>query len=118
MFVGLLIGATPLYGLHLVLVVAVCLPLRLDAPVAYLAANISNPFIAPFLSFAEIETGSFLRTGHGAEVSIAALRANGIGPYVRDVIVGTLAFAPALATVGGALTWASVTVVRRLRRKA
>lgn len=115
--IGLLIGATPLYGLHLVLVVGVCLPLRLDAPVAYLAANVSNPFIAPFINFAEIETGSFLRTGHAADISVEALRANGIGPYLRDVVLGTLAFAPGLAAVGGALTWAGVALVRRLRGK-
>ncbi len=118
MAIGLLIGATPLYGLHLVLVVGICLPLRLDAPVAYLAANISNPFIAPFLMFAEIETGSFLQAGHAADVSVAALRATGPGPYFRDMVIGTLAFAPALALVGGALTWALVWGARRLRRGA
>ena len=35
---GLLIGATPLYGLHLILVMAVCVPLKLDVPLSYLAA--------------------------------------------------------------------------------
>lgn len=115
MAVGLLIGVTPLYGFHLILVVAVCLPLRLDAPVAYLAANISNPFIAPFLSFTEIEIGSFLRTGHATDISMTTIKSGGIGPYVRDVMVGTLVFAPALAIVGGALTWAGVTLVRKVR---
>lgn len=95
----------------------ICLPLRLDAPVAYLAANVSNPFIAPFLMFAEIETGSYLHGGHAADVSVAALRANGPGPYFRDMVLGTLAFAPALALVGGALTWLFVYAAKRARAR-
>ena len=116
--VGLLIGATPLYGLHLILVVAVCLPLRLDAPVAYLAANVSNPFFAPFLSMAEIETGAFVRSGSFLPLTPEVIRAHGITPFLRDALVGTAFFAPALAAIGGALTWASVALVRALKRKA
>ena len=48
----------PLYGLHFPLCLAVCLPLQLDVVVAYLAANISNPLVAPFLVTAEVEIGS------------------------------------------------------------
>lgn len=113
----MLIGATPLYGFHLILVVGVCLPLRLDAPVAYLAANISNPFFAPFLSLAEIETGAFVRSGSFLPLTPEVIRTHGIAPFLRDALVGTLFFAPALAAVGGALTWASVALVRALRRK-
>jgi len=115
--IGLLIGATPLYGFHLILVVGVCLPLRLDAPVAYLAANISNPFFAPFLSLAEIETGAFVRSGAFLPLTPEVIRTHGIAPFLRDALVGTAFFAPALAAVGGALTWASVALVRALRRK-
>lgn len=94
-----------------------CLPLRLDAPVAYLAANVSNPFFAPFLSLAEIETGAFVRTGAFLPLSPEAIRAHGITPFLGDALVGTAFFAPALAALGGALTWVSVTLVRALRRK-
>jgi len=58
--VGLIIGMTPVFGLHWLIVIGVCVPLRLDAGVAYLAANISLPFIAPFITFAELETGAFV----------------------------------------------------------
>ena len=37
-------SATLLYGLHFWIVVAICVPLKLDAALAYLAANISLPF--------------------------------------------------------------------------
>ncbi len=113
---GLLIGATPLYGLHLVLVMGVCLPLKLDVPLAYLAANISNPFVAPFLLLAEIETGAMARAGVWRDLSAEAVRQSGPAPYLADVVVGTLAFAPALALVGGAATYGAAALAQRLRR--
>lgn len=114
--VGLLIGATPLYGLHLVLVMAVCIPLRLDVPLAYLAANVSLPFIAPFLSVAEIQAGSLVRTGAWRPLSVDAVRQQGLLPFVGDLAIGVLVFAPALAFVGGCATWATTSVAQRLRR--
>ena len=52
--IGIAVGVTPLWGVHWALVLAICLPLRLDAGVAYLASNVSLPFFAPFITFAEI----------------------------------------------------------------
>jgi uncharacterized protein (DUF2062 family)/SAM-dependent methyltransferase len=114
--VGLLIGVTPLWGLHFWLVVAVCVPLRLDAAVAYLAANISLPFIAPFLTFAELEIGAWILTGHATGIDLDAVRAHRWSDvaHVADMLlVGTLVFAPAIALVGGALTFGMVTRARR-----
>jgi SAM-dependent methyltransferase len=68
--VGLAVGVTPLYGFHLPIVLAICVPLRLDAPIAYVAANISLPFLAPFLWLAEIEIGAWLRTGIGLALDV------------------------------------------------
>ena len=63
MGVGLFIGALPLYGLHFPLCAAVCLPLRLDLVAAYLAAQVSNPFVAPFLVFSTVSVnGPFPQT--------------------------------------------------------
>src|SRR5262249_30737884 len=61
--VGLAIGVTPLWGVHWLLVAAVCVPLRLDAGVAFLASNVSLPFVAPFITFAEIELGARVLRG-------------------------------------------------------
>jgi uncharacterized protein (DUF2062 family) len=116
--VGLLIGATPLYGLHLILVMAVCVPLKLDVPLSYLAANISLPFFAPFLSLAEIETGALVRSGAWRDLSPAVVRRDGITPYLGDAIVGVGVFAPALAAVGGALTYGLARLVQRLRARS
>ena len=73
--VGLVIGMTPAFGLHWLIVIAVCVPLRLDTGVAYLAANISMPFIAPFITFAEVETGALLL--HGRFMAIEPERPEG-----------------------------------------
>jgi uncharacterized protein (DUF2062 family) len=117
--VGLAIGVTPLYGLHLWIVLAICLPLKLDAPVAYLAANISLPFISPFLLFAEVEIGAWVRTGHGAALSLEALKSADRGAVLAqlavEAVVGTAIFAPMMAALGFALTYALVSRARRTR---
>ncbi len=117
--VGLLIGVTPLWGLHFWLVVAVCVPLKLDAAVAYLAANVSVPFIAPFLTLAEVEIGAVALTGHGVSLSLDAVRAHRLEDVHRAadmLLVGTSIFAPAVAAVGGALTFVLVARARRSPR--
>lgn len=111
--VGLAIGVTPLWGFHFWLVLAVCVPLRLDAPVAYLAANISLPFIAPFLSFAEIEIGARVLSGAWLELSAEAVRAHGFAAFFREIVVGTVIFAPAVAVVGGVITYSLLSVLKR-----
>jgi uncharacterized protein (DUF2062 family)/SAM-dependent methyltransferase len=111
--VGLAIGVTPLYGFHLPLVVAVCLPLGLDTPVAYLAANISLPFIAPFLSIAEIEIGARITTGAWLALTREALRQHGIRPFLREIVIGTAIFSPLVATLGAFVTFAVASLFRR-----
>jgi SAM-dependent methyltransferase len=113
--VGLAIGVTPLWGLHLVLVLAVCIPLALDAPLAYLAANVSIPVFAPFLTMAELEIGSYLMTGGPLPTSLALVRAHGIGTFARQLVVGTVVFAPTVAVVGGGLAFAVVRLAGRRR---
>ncbi len=114
--VGLFIGVTPLYGLHLLLVMAVCLPFRLDVPISYLAANISMPLISPFLALAEIEIGSMVRTGAWRALSIDVIKREGVRPFLGDVIVGVAVFAPSTAALGGSVTYGVARLGRYLRR--
>jgi uncharacterized protein (DUF2062 family)/SAM-dependent methyltransferase len=103
--IGLFIGCQPLYGLHLVLVLAICVPLRLDAVLSYLAANISNPFVAPFLIFSEVETGAWLSTGHAAAFDLARARAVGATGFVRQLVIGGVVVGALVAALGFALAW-------------
>jgi uncharacterized protein (DUF2062 family) len=115
--VGLVIGMTPAFGLHWLIVIAVCVPLRLDTGVAYLAANISMPFIAPFITFAEIETGALLL--HGAFMPIAPrdLQEIGLGRLIAELAVGTAILAPIGGALGAAIAYAMVAWRRRRRRE-
>jgi uncharacterized protein (DUF2062 family)/SAM-dependent methyltransferase len=110
--VGLAVGVTPLWGVHIFLVLAICVPLGLDAPVSYLAANISIPPIAPFLGLAEVEIGSWLLTRHALALDVETLRAMGPWAFAKELVVGTLLFSPAMAVLGGVVTYASVSAVR------
>ena len=61
--IGLFVGALPLYGIHIGVCVVLARMFRLNDAVMYAAANISNPFFAPFLIALEIAIGDYLRHG-------------------------------------------------------
>jgi SAM-dependent methyltransferase len=104
--VGLAIGVTPLYGLHLALVLAVCLPLRLDARLAYVAANVSVPPVAPLLGFVEVQLGSLVRNGEFLPLRRETLEQVGPQAFLFDLVVGTPILAAALAALGYGATLA------------
>ena len=111
--VGLVIGMTPAFGLHWLIVIAVCMPLRLDSGVAYLAANISLPFIAPFITFAELETGAFVLHHHFLSIAPSDVRTMALRKLAAELVVGTALVAPTGGAIGGALTYALVAWRRR-----
>ena len=110
--VGLFIGCQPLYGLHFVLVMAVCVPLRLDAVLAYLAANISNPLLAPFLVFSEVEVGAYLASGRFVAFDLAQARATCAGGVARHLLLGGVTVGAGVAAAGFGVAW----LVASLRR--
>lgn len=116
MAVGLAVGVTPLWGAHWAIVLAVCVPLRLDAGVALLASNVSLPFVAPFITLAEIELGARLVRGAWLSLSREDLRSLPLSTVATEVALGTLAVAASSAAIGAALTYAIVARVRRARR--
>jgi uncharacterized protein (DUF2062 family) len=101
--IGLFVGCLPLYGLHLPLCAAICVPLGLDLVLAYLAANISNPLLAPLLVFVEVELGALLLTGHGVPFDLEAARRTGVGGFVLQAALGSLVFGLVLGALGGCL---------------
>ncbi len=113
--VGLAIGVTPLYGLHIWIVVGVCLLLQLDAAVAYLAANVSIPPMIPFLLLAEVEIGSWVRKGHTLGLSAQEAKARALGELVREVVVGTAIFAPLVGVAGGIIAFSVASAAARKR---
>ncbi len=103
---GLFIGCLPVYGLHLPMCLVVCLSLRLDAVAAYLAANVSNPFIAPFLLFASAQLGSLLLTGATLELDLASLRDARALDLAASTLLGSVVLGAILGVTGGsAVAW-------------
>ncbi len=113
--VGLAIGVTPLWGVQWLLVLAVCVPLRLDAPVAFVASNISLPFIAPFLTLGEIEVGAWVRTGSGVALDVATVKAHGVAAFAGELGIGVAVFAVGSAIVGGGVAYTVASLARRRR---
>jgi SAM-dependent methyltransferase len=104
-FVGLFIGLLPLYGLHLPLCLGLSLWLGLDGLLAYAAANISNPFFAPFIVMLEIEVGSVLFTGRFVGWDIEHVQSLGWLAFTGQTLLGALVVAASGATLGAAIAW-------------
>jgi uncharacterized protein (DUF2062 family)/2-polyprenyl-3-methyl-5-hydroxy-6-metoxy-1,4-benzoquinol methylase len=114
--VGLFIGSQPVFGLHLVLVLFVCLKLRLHAVLSYIAANISNPFFAPALITAEIQVGGRIRTGHWPRLDREIQAGYGaLVDFAGYLIVGAPIVGVGLAVAGFACTWSFVSIKRIVR---
>lgn len=114
--VGLFIGSQPIFGLHLVLVLFVCLKLRLNAVLSYVAANISNPFFAPALLTAEVQVGGRIRTGQWPRLD-REIQA-GYGAFVDfagHLLVGAPITGVVLGVAGFAITWSFVSIKRIVR---
>ncbi len=107
---GVFIGCLPLYGLHLLICGAVGTIFRLNRLKMYLAANLSNPFMAPLLVFLEIQAGGWLRRGSFHQVSVAAVKDTSAVTFGADLLIGSIAVGVVLAGLAGGLTYA---VVRR-----
>lgn len=114
--VGLFIGTQPVFGLHLILVLFVCLKLRLHAVLSYLAANISNPVVAPALITAEIQIGGRVRTGQWPRFDREIQAGYGaLVDFAGHLIVGAPLLGAALGCAGFAITWTFVSVKRIVR---
>ena len=103
--VGAFIGCQPFYGLHLVLCWGIGRVLRLNRLKVYLAANISNPLVAPFLIVAEVQAGALLNRGSTHEITLAAARATDPWIFGSDLLIGSLAVGTVLGILGAAFTY-------------
>lgn len=99
--VGTLIGCFPIFGLHLPLCVVVGKCLRLNRAEMYIATNINNPLVAPFLVFIEIQLGSLILNGRFRELSLGAVKAISLTSVLAELAVGSTVLGVLLgATLG------------------
>jgi SAM-dependent methyltransferase len=102
---GVFIGCSPFYGFHFLLCWAVGSVFALNRLQMYLAANISNPMLSPFLIFSEIQTGAWIRRGAFYRLTIATIRTADIGAFGLDLLVGAAVIGAALGAVAAAGTY-------------
>ena len=114
-WLGLFIGCLPLYGLHFLLCCSMCLPFGLDLALCYLVANISNPFVAPFLVTLEVELGSLISTGQHAAFSLTRARQTGVLGFLWQAVVGSVFVGSGLGALGSGIAYAVASGRQRTR---
>ncbi len=105
--VGILIGCTPFYGFHLLLVWSVGWLLGLNRLKMYLAANISNPLFSPVLMLSELQVGAWARRDDLHDLSLQAIRSTDVWIYAGDLLLGSLIVGTCLGLAIAAATYAT-----------
>jgi len=104
-WVGILVGASPFFGLHYLLAIGLATLLGLNRPLTFLASNISIPPIAPFLIFGSIQVGSFALNRSWLPVTPIEVREAGPFAYLEAYLVGSLVVGSLVATPFAAATF-------------
>jgi uncharacterized protein (DUF2062 family) len=102
---GVFIGCSPLYGFHLLLCWIAGWCLRLNRLKMYVAANISNPFVAPFLVFAELQAGAWIRRRELHAITLETVRTTDPWTFGADLVIGSVVVGGVLGTLTGAATY-------------
>lgn len=105
---GVFIGCLPLYGFHLVMCWSIGFALGLNRVKMYLASNISNPLVAPWLVLAEIQAGSWLRHGAFHPLTLEAIKTTAVSRVGMDLLIGSLVVGATLASIAAIATYAAV----------
>jgi len=108
---GLFIGSQPIFGCHTPLVLILCLRFRLDAAIAWVGSNISNPFFAPFLLTVEVQLGAMILTGGPIRFDVDQAS---FADYAGYAFAGAPAVGLGLAVIGGLATYGTLVAKRAL----
>ena len=87
---GVFVGCSPWYGLHFAICWGLGWLLRLNRLKMYLAANISNPLVAPFLILGELQTGAWIRRGVPHALTLDTVRTTDPWTFGADLVVGSV----------------------------
>jgi len=111
---GLAVGCLPIFGLHLAIVLLLSLRFRLDGALAYVAANISNPFFAPFLFTGEVQVGALILEHRFLTVESGLTLSRALRAFPAYLAIGAPIVSAALAIGIGALSFALIAAKRGL----
>jgi len=106
--VGVFVGCSPFYGFHLLICWVLGTLLGLNRLKLYLAANVSNPIIAPFLVISEVQVGAWLRSGNVYAVAMPAVSKADLWLVGGDLLAGSLVIGALLASIATAVTYGFV----------
>lgn len=110
---GILIGMSPLWGFHTVLVLFLAVSFRLNTAIAFLFSNISIPPLIPFIVFGGLKTGSIL-TGEPLGISFEEINSGReIVRHVKSYLAGSLVLAVAMAFITGFGTYVFLNIAVR-----
>ena len=102
---GVFVGCSPLWGLHLPLCVLLATIFRLNRVLVYAAANAGNPVTAAPILFAEIQIGHRLLQGGWLPVRVHEIEVLGLQGLVASLVLGSLVVGAACAVVCGTVAW-------------
>jgi uncharacterized protein (DUF2062 family)/2-polyprenyl-3-methyl-5-hydroxy-6-metoxy-1,4-benzoquinol methylase len=116
--VGVFLGASPLYGLQLLLCLLFATIFRLNKIAVLLGLQISAPPFTAVLVFASFQLGSLIISGHAAPFNYDLFRKTPlfslVGDFVLPFVAGCFAIGSVLAPIFGLLT---VRLVSRHQQK-
>jgi len=124
-FVGVLIGCSPFYGLHTLLVVVFGFLLGVNKIVMWVASNVSLPFIAPFIAFGSMQVGHLVVHGEPLPMTLEGARELAASASIVDVgialwldwLAGSVFVGSGLGAVFAAATW-RVAIQRESAKRA
>ena len=102
---GLLIGCSPLWGVHFGLCWLAGTMFGLNRLKMYLAANVINPIVIPPLFYAEVQAGALVRRGSTLSLSWDMLDASRIWMFGADLAVGSAVVGLIVGAAGALLTY-------------
>jgi len=103
--VGVFVGCLPIWGFHLGICIALGKVFRLSRMKMYLAANISNPLLAPLLLIAAVQLGAFVRRDDLYGLSWQEWRQVDAAAFGWDLVIGSILLGVLLGVIAAALTW-------------
>ena len=105
---GVVVGSSPFFGLHLVISVGLAMLFRLNRAAVLLGSQVSAPPLTPFLVLANAQLGEWILHRHWLPTSFAAAR--GLRPNVlarelfADLALGGLVTGIGLGLIFGLIT--------------
>lgn len=102
---GLLIGLSPIFGFHTIIVLALAVLFKLNKVIAFAFSNVSFPPFIPFILYASLKVGALI-TGEDLIFSMDEMVENlGFIKHLKTYIIGSVSLAILTASVIGFISY-------------